>query len=741
MLLSLTMVATAGLLVVGGTQLIRQPTTQPLIAKLMGVKVTSDSNPDKVNQRQLANVTTQVARTAVLLEERYQQAFQRRIDRLFSGTRHAQWEEIAGGDSALEITPMDKMFNRRIAGLSVVVVTAALAKLYQPFLWITIPFAFLELIGHMGRTAEDIKHTRRLKMEDLMVPFIAGLWYTGYFFVGGLMLLTYHFIMKITLQSQDRTRKEMVNILGEQPRLVWVLVNGVEMELPFEQLQVGDTLVVQAGQMIPVDGVITQGEATIDQHRLTGESQPVEKGVGASVSAATVVLSGRTHIRVEKTGEATLAAQISEILDNTLEYHLGIEERGREIADSWMIPSIMTTGLAAMTLGIKSAVSVLGTMPGIDMMFLGPISLLNYLNLASRQNVLIKDGRSLELLRHVDTIIFDKTGTLTEEQPQVKTIHRPQESTLSEDRILTIAAAAEQRQGHPIAKAILAAANEQGLGLPPVDDAHYELGYGLRVWLSEDDEHGTKLLARVGSLRFMEMESVSIPTEIMDIQTACHELGHSLVMVAIEGKLVGAIELQPTIRAEACEVIAALHKRNLSTAIISGDQEAPTRTLANELGIDRYFANVLPEEKAAFVAQLQTEGKTVCFVGDGINDAIALKKAEVSISLRGATTIATDTAQIVLMDQTLQALPALFDLSHELERNLMTSLAIVTVPCCFIIGGIFFFNVGLPAAMTAYTATFIAGVANAMSPIVRNRLSDEDIAINEEKNDEPLKIT
>ena len=324
------------------------------------------------------------------------------------------------------------------------------------------------------------------------------------------------------------------------------------------------------------------------------------------------------------------------------------------------------------------------------------------------------------------SVIFDKTGTLTLEQPQVKTVHPAGKTRLNEETILTYAAAAEQRQSHPIAKAIQGAAAERGLTLPTIDDAHYELGYGLRVWLFDS---GVRTLVRVGSKRFMDMESVSIPAEIVAIQTACHEQGHSLVMVAIEDQLVGAIELQPTIRPEAAQVVAALHERNLTIAIISGDQEAPTRTLARELGISRYFANVLPEEKAAFVSQLQAEGKTVCFVGDGINDAIALKKAEVSISLRGATTIATDTAQIVLMDQTLQNLPTLFDLSHELERNLMTSLVLVTVPCCFVIGGVFFFHIGIPLAVTAYTATFAAGVANTMLPMFRYRLTDEHGAV------------
>ena len=344
---------------------------------------------------------------------------------------------------------------------------------------------------------------------------------------------------------------------------------------------------------------------------------------------------------------------------------------------------------------------------------------------------MIKDGRSLELLKQVDTVIFDKTGTLTLEQPQIETIHVAEEleTGVSADTVLSVAAAAEQRQHHPIAKAILSAAEERGLPLPVISDAHYEVGYGLRVSLENENastlSSDTPTLVRVGSMRFMEMESLNIPDELMTAEAAGHELGHSFVMVAIGDQLVGAIELRPTIRPGTREVIEALHQRNLKTAIISGDQEAPTRALAGELGIERYFANVLPEEKAAFVAQLQEEGQTVCFVGDGINDAIALKKAEVSVSLRGATTIATDMAQIVLMDQSLQHLPTIFDLSHKLERDLKVSFGLLTVPCCFVIGGVFLFHAGLLLSSAVYNATFVASIANAMRPMLRQNQADE----------------
>ena len=744
-MISILAVAAAGLLAVGGVQTIkRHGSSQRLIDILTMPPEIEPALPanTEAGQSTLARVNDALRK----LDDRYQYALQQRIDRLVSGTRHAQWQEIYGSDRVFTISPEDRLFNNRIARLSGIIATGALAKLYTPFLLLTIPLAFYDIFDYGSFAYQDLKATKRLQMKHLFAVLTVGLWVTGYFVVGGLSYLLFTLIMKAMLQAQDRTRKELVNILGEQPRKVWLLADGVEMEIPFEQLQVGDTLVVQAGQMIPVDGVITAGAAAIDQHRLTGESQPVEKGIGDAVLAATVVLSGRLHVTVEKTGESTLAAQIGEVLANTLEYHLEISERGKAIADGLVAPTLILSGLAAVVRGLSGAVSVLSTMPGVDMMFLGPISLINFLNLASRHRVLIKDGRSLELMRKVDVIVFDKTGTLTLEQPQVKAIHLCADihGDMTEDTILTYAAAAEQRQSHPIAKAILQAAEDRGLPLPSIQDAHYELGYGLRVWIVRDeettraqsegingDEVSSSRLIRVGSERFMTMESVTIPPEMMAVQAAGHELGHSLVMVAVEDTLIGMIELQPTVRPEARAVIEALHERNIETAIISGDQEAPTRTLARELGISRYFANVLPEEKAALVQQLQSEGtlgklrrKTVCFVGDGINDAIALKKAEVSVSLRGATTIATDTAQIVLMDQTLENLPILFDLSHELERNLMTSLILVTVPSCFLVGGIFFFGVGLPLAVSTYTAMFAAGVVNATSPMFRQRLRD-----------------
>jgi len=224
----------------------------------------------------------------------------------------------------------------------------------------------------------------------------------------------------------------------------------------------------------------------------------------------------------------------------------------------------------------------------------------------------------------------------------------------------------------------------------------------------------------VGSERFMRMEGIALPATVTELHATVHHQGHSLVFVSINGELAGALELAPTIRPEAHHLIADLHARGKTLYIISGDQEEPTRHLATTLGIDHYFANTLPEHKATLIQQLQNNGKRVCFVGDGINDAIALKQADVSVSLRGASTIATDTAQIVLMDASLDQLRHLFDLTKAYEANMRANHIASMAPGMIVIGGVFLLHFGIIASIMLYNIGLVAGVANSMAPLLRN---------------------
>ena len=589
---------------------------------------------------------------------------------------------------------------------------AAGALVFPPFALLSVPVSIYAGLPIFQIAYQSLFKERKLKVAVLdSIAIMSGL-VTGYYFVTAFAGFIYYVAAKLLSKTRNNTRKTLINVFAEQPRFVWLLKNGTELEIPLSDLCRDDIIVVNAGEIIPVDGMITEGMAAIDQHALTGEAQPDEKGVGDKVLAATIVLTGRIYIQVEKTGSETIAAQIGEILNSTSEFELSLQTRGEQMADKTVLPMLATSTLALLTLGAYSSVAVLSANFAEVIRVTTPIGMLNFLNLASKDSILIKDGRSLELLNQVDTVVFDKTGTLTLEQPHLGNIYTC--NGVKENDLLTYAAAAEYKQSHPIAKAILQAANERTFNLPEIDDSQYEIGYGIKVKITEQ-------LIRVGSIRFMEMEGIAIPAEIHKLQQSSHEQGYSTIFVAIDQQLGGMLELQPTIRPEAKHIIRQLRQRNLSIYIISGDHEHPTKQLAEELGIDHYFANTLPQDKANKIEQLQKEGKSVCFVGDGINDSIALKKANVSISLRGASTAATDTAQVILMDQTLTKLDHLFELAQHFDKNQKTGLATTFVPSVLCVGGIFFLHFGIFSAIMFYNISAIAGIGNALLPLLNRQ--------------------
>ena len=335
-----------------------------------------------------------------------------------------------------------------------------------------------------------------------------------------------------------------------------------------------------------------------------------------------------------------------------------------------------------------------------------PLALLSALSVCARRGILVKDGRALEEVSRVDTVLFDKTGTLTKELPAVAHVHRFGE--LSRDDVLRCAAAAERRLSHPIAEAIVGAYSALGEPLPDLDSSSYQIGYGISVTVEGR-------AVRVGSRRFMRQETIAIPRTADRLEKKAHDAGNTFVYVGVDGELAGSIELAPTLREGVAELIAHLRACGVTqVAIISGDHDKPTKRLAKSLGVDRYFAEVLPEDKARHVELLQKEGRRVCFVGDGINDAIALKRANVSVSIRGATTIATDAAQVVFMDQSLGKLGELIDISRALDRNVAMSWRMILAPNLACIAGAFFLGFGVMESVFANNVAMIGALANGL---------------------------
>ncbi|MFZ4664747.1 MAG: heavy metal translocating P-type ATPase, partial [Caldilineaceae bacterium] len=607
---------------------------------------------------------------------------------------------------------IDRYLTLAVSSLGLAVVGTVF---YPPVTLLCLPALLYMAIPLFKNAGQVLWQERRLRMAVVDAVCVGGVLLTGNFVAAGLSTSLLWFSKKLLLKAEDRSRKNLINIFTQQPRSVWLWKEGIEVEVPFETIQVGDTIVVQAGELVPVDGVISVGHVSIDQRILTGEAQPVEKEPGDQVLASTVVLSGKIYVQVEKAGQSTVVAQIGQILNRTAEFKRDLQWQWMEFVDKTALPTLVTGVVAWPLLGATSALGLMFAFGfGYSMRIVAPFTLLNFLYLAAQQRILIKDGRTLEVLPQVDTVVFDKTGTLTQEQPTLAAVYPF--NGYDETTILTYAAAAETKQTHPIALAIQQAAQAQGLSLPTIADAHYEVGYGLKVRVGQ-------AVVRVGSSRFMTSEGIALPAELMPLQTRSHEVGLSLVCLAIGEQLAGVLELKPTIRPEAKQIISQLRARNLDLYIISGDHATPTKKLAEEVGIEHYFAETLPANKASLIEQLQKAGRKVCFVGDGINDAIALKQANVSISLRGASSVATDAAQIVLLDENIQQLPALFELTQGFAANMQQNFLVTIVPNVIAAGCVLFFQVGLVVpVLLGYTATTL-GVSNAMRVLVQTRLA------------------
>jgi len=551
----------------------------------------------------------------------------------------------------------------------------------------------------------------RITTELIEVVTVISLLASGFFFLAIFITFTSLLCQKLLIRTEQHSHKQLINSFSQKQQNVWALIEGTEVEVPLESLKKLDIMVANAGEIIPVDGEIIEGFASVDQHALTGEAKPIEVEKGEKVFASTLVLGGRILIQVEKTGPDTNAAKIGLILEKTQEYKENLRLRGKQMADDFITPTLVVSGLTLPMLGPSAAMAIIWTAFGYNLRLYGPISVLNFLHIMAANGILIKDGRSLEMLQKVDTLVFDKTGTLTMEQPQLNHIHSLDH--FDESTLLSYAAAAEYRQTHPIAKAILTAAEQQKLDLPKIDDMAYKIGYGIEVRIKSK-------LVQVGSERFMEQQGIHFPDHIQSLKTESETSGHSLVYVAIDGKLAGILELQPCIRPEAKEIINYVKAQGISVIIISGDHEQPTRQLANELGIEHYFSETLPDKKAELISKLREDGKFVAYVGDGINDAIALKQANVSISLRGASSVATDTAQIILMDGDLKKLRSIFQISKFFEANMRTNYLTSIIPGAITLVGVFLFNMGLMGSMLIYYSAQILGLTNAMLPLVRH---------------------
>jgi Cu2+-exporting ATPase len=455
-----------------------------------------------------------------------------------------------------------------------------------------------------------------------------------------------------------RIRRSIRDLLASPVDLVWREADGGRTQIPIGAVRAGDTLVVAAGDRVPVDGIVVHGEALVDQQWVTGESLPVERVPGDRVYASTMVEDGEVAVRVDRVGIDTSVGRIIEAIEAAEGEKPELQLFAEELADRLVLP---TVGMAALATGVTrnldAGIAILVADYGTPVRVAIPTVAMVARIRASGAGILVKGPGVLERLARVDTVVFDKTGTLTLGTPRVNRVVS-YGAGLDEDEVVRLAAAAERGFRHPVARAVMRLAAERRLPVPRRTQTELRLGLGIGVRVD-----GRQVL--VGSRRFMESHGIPLD-RAADDEAASHRAGGAPTFVAIDGRLGGLLLLQDELRSEAQDAVLALRARRMRNVImVSGDHAEPTRVIAESLGVRHYYPDLLPEEKAELIERFRAEGRVVAMVGDGVNDALALNRADVGIAVPGGAEVVAEAAGVVLLRGGLDKVVLGIDVARE----------------------------------------------------------------------------
>jgi len=479
----------------------------------------------------------------------------------------------------------------------------------------------------------------------------------------------------LELRARTRTGAAIRALLNLAPPTARVLRDGTEVDIPLDQVRVDDRLRVRPGEKIPVDGIVVEGHSSVDESMITGESLPVEKTPGSRVIGATVNSSGSFIMRAERVGTETLLAQIVKMVSQAQRSRAPIQRLADRVA-GWFVPSVIAiavvTFIAWAVFGpeprlahaIVNAVAVLIIACPCALGLATPMAIMVGTGRGAHAGVLIKNAEALETLEKVDTLVVDKTGTLTEGKPRVVSVVTA--DGISEPELLRILASLEQGSEHPLAAAVLAAANERGLSLSRVSDFQSHAGRGISGKIDGK-------LAIAGNETLFSEQGVPLAGH----ETKAQELrshGQTVIFVGLEGKVAGLVGIADPVKASTPSALAELRKDGLRIVMVTGDSKATGATVARELGIQEFEAEVLPDRKSEIVKRLQNEGHIVAMAGDGINDAPALAQANVGIAMGTGTDVAIESGGITLVKGDLAAIARARKLSRATMKNIRQNL-------------------------------------------------------------------
>ncbi len=465
-------------------------------------------------------------------------------------------------------------------------------------------------------------------------------------------------------------RKAMSELLEFQAKTAWVLRDGVVASIPATQLAVGDQVVVYPGEMIPVDGEIVDGHAMIDQKTITGEGLPVMRAKGEAVFAATVIRDGQLTINAIRVGNATTAGQIAHLVESAPIGDTRMQNHAEKLADRLVLPTLtLAAGTAAVSGDFNRFLSLVIVDYGTGIRVAAPTAVLASMTHAARAGIIIKSGKHMERLSEVDTVIFDKTGTLTHGAPEVIDVIS-YDKTITERHLLGLAAAAETKLTHPVADALRVKARAIGANIPYCEETKYRIGLGVEGQVNGYYMH-------VGNERFMRQSDIKVAAAETD-RAVLDEQGYSCIYVAIDGTLAGLVPFTDKIRPESREIIQRMHQLGVRNSVmLTGDNAVVARAVGRRLGLTRQFANMLPADKAAVIQQFQRDGNVVAMVGDGINDSPALSFADVGIAMKHGAEVARESADVVLMEDSLWKLVKALEISRGAVQLIRQNYAIV----------------------------------------------------------------
>ncbi|MDT9198514.1 heavy metal translocating P-type ATPase [Limnospira sp. PMC 1042.18] len=567
------------------------------------------------------------------------------------------------------------------------------------------------------RAFNSLINQRRLNIDCLDFLALSLSATQGKLVTPAMVILLHELGDVIREQTARATEVRTASLMDAIGRFAWVVVDDdlPPQKIPSDRLHVGDKVVVYPGEQIPVDGTILKGEAVIDEQGLTGEAMPLVKRVGESVLASTLVRSGQLYLKADRVGSQTRAALSIELLQKAPVYDTRMANYAEKVADRLILPSLLLAGIVLVTsrdAARAAAILTLDFVTGIRVSI--PTAFWGALNHTTRHGILVRSGRTLEQLAEVDTVVFDKTGTLTEGEIAIAAV-RTLPGGMSETELLKLAAAAEMRLNHPVAEAIVNYAAQLDITIPPRGEWFYDLGLGVRAEIE-----GHQVL--VGSQRFLEQQRVNWGDNSL-ISTS----QMTQIYVACDGDFQGVIEYTDPLKPESDRLIQALQKNYaIEVHLLTGDNPQRAALVAEQLGIpkSRVYAEAFPDEKARIVRDLHRAGRTVAFIGDGLNDSVALAYADVSISFQHGSDIARETADVVLMNNNLLDVLEAIDIARQTRNLIDQNIALVVAPNLAALG--LASTVGLnPLVATAiHNGSAIAAGMNSLRPLVEHQMNN-----------------